>query len=262
MRWTDPMSRRGFVGLSMLLYAGGAAVTVVRCVTMAPGGTPMPGGWVLSMTWADLCGRSRPLAVAAFVGMWLAMTLAMMLPSLAPVLSRYRASLHASPARRDGLTLVVAAGYFVVWMLLGLALYPLGVALVAIESRQPALAQRVPLAVGAIVLAASVLQFSGWKASILARCRHAFARGTVLPAKADAAWRQGVRLGFHCVLCCAGPTAVLLAAGIMELRAMIVVAAAVTLERLAPSGRRAACAIGFVGVLVGALMIARELAPV
>jgi predicted metal-binding membrane protein len=51
--------------------------------------------------------------------------------------------------------------------------------------------------------------------------------------------------------------AVLLVIGVMDLRAMAAVVAAMTLERLAPDGERAARAIGFVVVIAGLCLIAR-----
>ena len=79
----------------------------------------------------------------------------------------------------------------------------------------------------------------------------------VLSAGAGAAWRHGLRLGLHCVACCAGLTAILLVIGVMDLRAMAVVAAAITAERLAPAGERVAQAIGVVAVGAGLLLTAR-----
>jgi len=46
----------------------------------------------------------------------------------------------------------------------------------------------------------------------------------------------GLRLGVHCSMRCVNLTAILVAIGIMDLRAMAVVTAAITPERLAPSG--------------------------
>jgi predicted metal-binding membrane protein len=51
--------------------------------------------------------------------------------------------------------------------------------------------------------------------------------------------------------------AILLGLGVMDLRAMAVVAAAVTVERLAPAGGRVARATGAVAVGAGLLLIAR-----
>jgi predicted metal-binding membrane protein len=137
------------------------------------------------------------------------------------------------------------------------AAFPLGVALAAVEMEEPALARAVPFAVGAVVLVAGLLQFTAWKARHLACCREAPGRGRTLPADAGTAWRHGLRLGLHCSLCCAGPMTILLVIGVMDLRAMAVVAAAITVERLAPAGERVARAVGAVVVGAGLFLIAR-----
>jgi predicted metal-binding membrane protein len=54
--------------------------------------------------------------------------------------------------------------------------------------------------------------------------------------------------------------AILLVIGVMDLRAMAVVAAAITVERLAPAGKRVARATGAVVVGAGLLLIARAAA--
>ena len=70
--------------------------------------------------------------------------------------------------------------------------------------QQPALARAVPIAVGVVVLMAGALQFTAWKARHLACCREAPGRDRALWADAGTAWRHGLRLGLHCVHCCAG----------------------------------------------------------
>ena len=55
--------------------------------------------------------------------------------------------------------------------------------------------------------------------------------------------------------------AILLVVGVMDLRAMAAVAAAMTFERLAPAGDRAARAIGAVVVVAGLYLIARAAGP-
>jgi predicted metal-binding membrane protein len=190
--------------------------------------------------------------------MWLAMMMAMMLPSLVPMLWRYRQAVgRAKRARLGPLTALVGVGYFAVWTLLGLAVFPLGVALAVVEMQQPALARAVPIAEGAVILVAGALQFTAWKAHHLARCRTAPERGRALPADAATAWRHGLRLGLHCSRSCVGLTAILLVLGVMDLRAMTVVTAAITAERLASDGERVARAVGAVIVVAGLLWIAR-----
>jgi predicted metal-binding membrane protein len=72
---------------------------------------------------------------------------------------------------------------------------------------------------------------------------------------ANEAWKQGTRLGVHCILCCAGLTSVLLVNGMMDLRAMAFVTLAITAERLAPFPDRIAQAIGVVIVIRGLWML-------
>ena len=225
----------------------------------AMGGMPMPGGWTMSMAWMRMPGQTWPGAAASFIGMWVVMMVAMMLPSLVPMLLRYRQALgREDEARLGPLTAIAGAGYFFVWTVFGMAVFPLGAALAAIEMQQPALARAVPTATGVVVLIAGALQFSAWKAHHLACCREAsaFARAEI-SASFGEAWRHGLRLGLHCSSCCAGLMAILLVVGVMDLRAMAVVTAAITVERLAPAGDRVARAIGAIVVVAGLFLIAR-----
>ena len=251
--------RRAFLAVSALLFAASAAWTIVWCASMsAMGGMPMPGGWTMSMAWMRMRGQTSVGAAASFLGMWVVMMVAMMLPSLVPMLGRYRRAVGGTGETRLGhLTALAGVGYFVVWGVLGMVAFPLGVALAEVEMRQPELARAVPLAVGAVVLIAGALQFTAWKARHLAGCRDSPAHGVALPADAGTAWRHGLRLGLHCIQCCAGLMAILLVIGVMDLRAMVVVGGAITVERLAPAGERVARATGVVVVGAGLFLIAR-----
>jgi predicted metal-binding membrane protein len=248
-----------FFGVSALLFAASAALTIAWCKSMsAMGGMPMPGGWTMSMAWMRMPGQTWPGTAASFLGMWSVMMVAMMLPSLVPRLWRDRQPVGSTGEARLGLlTALVGVAYFFVWTVFGMAAFPLGVVLAAAEMRQPALARAVPLAVGVVVLMAGALQLTAWKARHLAYCRGGPGSGCTPPADAGTAWRQGMRLGLHCSRCCAGLMAILLVIGVMDLRAMAAVAAAITVERLAPAGERVARAIGAVVVAAGLFLIAR-----
>jgi len=151
------------------------------------------------------------------------------------------------------------------------AAFALGSALATFEMQVPALARAVPIASGVVVVVAGVLQFTAWKARRLACCRSTPGHGLKLQAlqglkafkalKADpgTAWRHGLRLGLHCSTCCAGLTAVLLVMGVMDLRVMAAVTAAITIERLAPVGERVARVIGVVVVVTGLVLIVRAM---
>jgi predicted metal-binding membrane protein len=241
------------------MFATSMTLTITGGSSMASmGELPMPGGWVLSMTWMPMCGRTWPDVAVAFVGMWLSMMVAMMLPALLPMLWRCREAVDQSgPSRPDRLTALVGAGYFAVWLVLGIAVFILGAAFAAIAMRWPTLARAVPIASGMVVLAAGMLQFTAWKARHLARCRAT----SVSAAAIVTCWRHGLHLGVRCSLSCAGPMAILLVGGVMDLRVMAVVTTAITIERLAPDGERAARAIGVAFAVAGLLLVARALLP-
>src|ERR1700681_4809627 len=256
---SERASEHAFLGVSALLFAASAALTIVWCASMsAMGGMPMPGGWTMSMAWMRMPGQTWPGAAASFLGMWVVMMVAMMLPSLVPMLWRYRQAVGATGETRLGrLTALVGVGYFFVWTVFGMAAFPLGIALAAIAMQQPALARAVPIAVGVVVLIAGSLQLTAWKARHLACCRQAPGRGGPLSTDVGTAWLHGLRLGLHCSHCCASLMVILLVIGVMDIRAMAVVAAAITVERLAPAGERVARAIGAVIGVGGVLLFAR-----
>jgi predicted metal-binding membrane protein len=250
-------SHRAFLGVSALLFAASAAVTIAWCASMsAMGGMPMPGGWTMSMAWMRMPGQTWTAVAASFLAMWIVMMVAMMLPSLVPMLWRYRQAVDRRGETHFGrLTALVGAGYFLVWTVFGI--FPLGAALAALEMQQPALARAVPIAAALVVLIAGTLQFTAWKAHHLACCQPAPGRDRTLPADSGTAWRHGLRLGLHCSQCCAGLMAILLVIGVMDLWAMAVVAAAITIEHLTAADKRVAQAIGAVVVAAGLFLIAR-----
>jgi predicted metal-binding membrane protein len=250
-------SQRAFVGACAALFAASTAVTIAWCRSMAAmHDMPMPGGWSMSMMWMRMPGQTWPGVATAFLGMWLVMMVAMMLPVLVPMLWRYRLTNAATNhAHGGGLTAVVGAAYFFVWTLFGAIAFLIGAILTSLEMQLPMLARAVPGAIGAIMLIAGILQFSAWKLHHLACCRGMPARCAPLRADARLAWRHGLRMGLHCVHCCFGLTTLLLVVGVMDLRAMALVTAAISAERLAPGGVRAAQFIGAVLVAAGLFLI-------
>jgi predicted metal-binding membrane protein len=188
------------------------------------------------------------VGAAAFLAMWVAMTALMMAPSLAPMLWRYaRAVDGAGGVRRASLTTLVGTGYLGVWTVLGAVAFPLGIA--------PSHAA--PLAAGVVVALAGAWQLTPWKAHHLACCRRALAPARAPRADAVSAWRHGLRLGLECARCCGNLMVVSLALGVMNVRAMAVVGAAIAAERLAPAGVRVARAIGAIVVGAGIYLVAR-----
>lgn len=235
------------------------------------GAMAMAGSGTMSAVWMPMSPQGWAGAAASFLGMWTLMMAAMMLPSLLPVLWRYRRAVgRTGETRLLFLTALVAGGYLLVWTICGVGAYPLGALVRTATMRHPALGRALPLATALIVLAAGALQLTRWKARHLACCRafsraccreirggESLGRSRALPARAVTAWRHGLRLGWHCSQCCAGLTTILLVTGIMDVPAMLAVTAAITLERLAPAGERAARAIGVMALGAGLLLAAR-----
>jgi predicted metal-binding membrane protein len=239
-----PRSLRGLIVGA--IFAACAAATVWWCTSM-PAGMPMPGGWTMSMAWMRMPGASWISAGAAFVASWALMMTAMMMPSIAPVLLG-----HRRPVR-------VALAYFGVWIGAGVLVYPAGAAIAAGVMSSREIAARVPLAIGAACVIAGLVQLTRWKMRELARCRDrsccAIGRR---PGPRDA-WRDGARIGGHCVRCCAPAMTVLCVLGVMDLAPMAIVGAAISAERLAPRPRWIVRATGAAAIAWGALAIARAL---
>lgn len=252
-------SNQAFLGVAALLFVASAATTIVWCASMsAMGGMPMPGGWTMSMAWMRMPGQSWAGAAAMFLGMWIVMMVAMMLPSLVPMLWRYRQAVATTGETRLGrLTVLVGIGYFLVWTVIGAVVFSIGVAVSAIAMTQPAVARAVPIAAGAVALIAGWLQFTQWKFFHLACCRPVLVRAHTLANDAAGAYRYGVRLGLHCAKCCGSLIAILLIVGVMDLVAMAVVAVAITAERVLPAGERVARIIGIAIIAIGLFLIAR-----
>lgn len=255
---------RRFFAVCALLFAASAASTAVCCASMSRmGEMPMPGGWSMSMVWMRMPDQTWLGAGASFLGMWVVMMAAMMLPSLVPMLWRYRRAIaSADRACIDRLTWLAGLAYLLVWAGIGAVVFALGAALATSVMRVPALARAVPLAAGWLLMIAGAVEFSAWKARHLACCQNMPYPGQVLAAHAGTAWRHGLRLGLHCSCCSAAAMMVLLVFGVMDLRVMAIVAMAITAQRFATSARHAIWAIGAATIGAAAVLIAIEVAAV
>src|SRR5205814_9242511 len=120
---SEPASEHAFLGASALLFAASASVTIVWCASMSTmGGMPMPGGWTMSMAWMRMPGQTWLGAASSFLAMWVVMMVAMMLPSLVPMLWRYRrAVVRIGESRLGWLTALVGAGFLFMLTIFGMA---------------------------------------------------------------------------------------------------------------------------------------------
>jgi predicted metal-binding membrane protein len=186
--------------------------------------------------------------------MWVVMMVAMMQPSFVPALLGYRRLLRQAHVGRLGTpTMLAGVGYFLVWASSGAVVYLLGVGLMAAEMQWPALRPLVPGAGGVVLLVAGALQLTAWKTRQLERCRGGLLCGRAPSGTGWSACRDGVRHGVHCCLCCAGFMLALLGYGMMNLGAVVGIAALITLERVARRPEHTARAAGIVLLAAAAL---------
>jgi predicted metal-binding membrane protein len=193
------------------------------------GTMPMHGDGMMFM---PMPGQSWIGAAASFLVMWTAMMAVMMLPSMAPMLWRHRGSLGADGIHREARTGLVGLGYIAVWIVVGVVVFSIGAALASVEMRWPPLVRTEPVVRIAVVVLAVVVQLRRWRARIIGRPA---APGYIheSPRSLGEAWRNGLEQGVLCARSCSALVAIQLALGIMDLRVMAVVTAAITADRLA-----------------------------
>jgi predicted metal-binding membrane protein len=246
----EPARQWGLFATCAAIFIGASAATVWLCDTPACCSTiPMPGGWSLSTLWTPASGQSWLAAGGSFVGMWIVMMMAMMLPSLSPILMNCR--------RRGGETVhatLVAGGYFFIWTIVGVVLFPAGAMLAHLALRSESISRAMPVASGVALLLTGLNQFAPWKSRQLDCCR------AQPPSELDSAraLRFGLHLGAHCVGCCLGFMLMLMVLGVMNLTAMLLVTIGITLERLVAHPIRIARGTGAAIAIAGLVMIGRR----
>ena len=234
-----------------VVFVGAVAATIMLA-------DPMHAGHA-SMMWMSGSGQAWLAAGAGFMRMWVVMMAAMMLPSLTPMLLRYRrAAAETGEIRIGTSTALLGLGYSLVWMVLGAVTYPFGAAVATVAHELPSVSYAGPLTVGVLVLIAGLLQLTEWNAHHIACCRE-LADARTPKRDRRTPWRQGLDLGVHCVCCSALPMAILLVSGGMSLITMSIVTAAMTLERVTINGARVARALGALVIPMGLILIARAI---
>ena len=146
-RASEGNAEHAVLAVSSLLFAASTTLTIVWCASMsAMGGMPMPGGWTMSMAWMRMPEQTRAGAAALLLGMWVVMMVAMMLPSLVPMLLRYREAVTSVGETRLGLIMGV----------MDLRVMAVVTAAITAERLAPA-GERVARAVGVGVVGAGML---------------------------------------------------------------------------------------------------------
>ena len=197
------------VAVLLILAAGAWAATV----TIARGMSGMTG--------------TMGLGLAAFVAIWTLMMAAMMLPSVAPTAALYARTVQS---RRTVRLAGMVAGYLAVWAVTGLPAYGLAWMTGSLTGQHPSVAHVLAIVTFAVV---GAYQLSPLKDRCLAHCRSPLALllhyGSYRGRSRDL--RVGLHHGGYCLGCCWGLMVILIAVGVMNLVAMVGLAALVLVEK-------------------------------
>ncbi len=218
----------------LLLSAAGAWIAIVA---LSYGMGAMPG--------------TMGLGVIAFVGVWTLMMAAMMLPGVVPFASFYTRRFTEHRPRR---LLAFAAGYLLAWCVIGLPAFGLA----WITERLVAHDATAATALAAIIfLSCGVYQLTPFKDRCLALCRSPL--GFTLKYSAyhgpGRDLRAGALHGLFCTGCCWALMLVLLAFGLMNVFAMLAVAAVVLIEKAWRGGVGFARAVGVASIVLAIVVV-------
>jgi predicted metal-binding membrane protein len=237
-------------------------VALAWAALLAWGQSPY-GRFLSHESLADVGGLSlRYAGVAAiFVVAWTLMTTAMMLPTALPLLLLFRRLTAARP-NAALLTAAVVAGYLLTWALFGAVAHlgDLGIHLAVSQSHW--LEDRSWLIAAGTVTLAGVYQFTPLKYFCLDKCRSPFSfivshwHGK---APAVEALRLGVSHGVFCVGCCWSLMLLMFAVGAGNLGWMLVLGAAMSVEKNLPIGRSLSLPLGVLLLAAGAGIFAANI---
>lgn len=204
-------------------------------------------------------GPGTPLgSLGWFTGIWVTMMAAMMLPSLAPT-----AAVFSATARRDGSRILLfAAGYLLVWSVVGLAAYGLFELGSSLFAGTLAWHRGGRWLVASVLLVAALYELTPAKRAFLSRCRGSlpFSSASRKATRGDA-FALGARSGGSCLGCTWALMAALFALGVMSLAWMGMIAALVAIQKIGPWGRGARLASAAILVLlaVAILLVPHEI---
>ena len=191
------------------------------------------------------------LGAGSFAAIWALMMAAMMLPSMTPFASLYSRTFTDGRGSRVG---AFASGYLIVWNPGGAARLWAGVAAGRLAGGHSA-----PATAAAVVIfaACGAYQPTPLKDRCLARCRSPL--GFMLKLSAYQGRTRDLRAGLYhgtfCLACCWALMALLVAFGLMNVIAMVVLAGAVLAEKTWPSGARVSRALGIAALALAIAVI-------
>ncbi len=202
------------------------------------------GDWTASGPAALLC-QAVPagdvvVPMVLYATAWILMTAAMMLPTTLPLVNAFGRLTALRPDHGRLLTLLLL-GYMTAWGTFGLLVHALHSAMLSLLASVPALAWHAWLIGVATIALAGAFQFSKLKYRCLEKCRTPLSfimarwRGQ---AQAWHAFALGAQHGLFCVGCCWALMLLMFGLGAGSLGWMLLLAAAMAIEKNVRWGRR------------------------
>ena len=196
--------------------------------------------------------RGNAVLMLVFVAGWTLMVVAMMLPTSLPLVALFRTLVRGRPDR-TWLTVLLIAGYLVVWTLSGILVYSGDWILHgAVEQSMWLEANVVPFIGAGTLIMAGLYQFTSLKYKCLDKCRSPLSfitehwRGS---HERSQSFLLGAHHGLFCVGCCWSLMLLMFAIGAGSLGWMLVVGTVMAIEKNMPWGRKISTPLGV--VLVG-----------
>ena len=198
------------------------------------------------------------MALSSYVLMWTLMMAAMMLPSIAPLATRYYRMIRSYKLFGS---LFFAAGYLVIWSLTGVLAFFAAWFTEKVLILEPSVQVFI---VAAIFSACGIYQFSPLKNACLKVCRAPFSM-----LLKYASWRgpfRHFRVGLHhgvfCIGCCFFLMVLMFVFGVMNIAAMLVLTIVIAVEKHTAEEKILSRAVGIVCFLFAiAVFLLPELAP-
>jgi len=192
-----------------------------------------------------------------YVAGWTLMTMAMMLPTTLPLLGAFE-RLVGERADRAVLLASVIAGYLAVWLAFGVAAHAFDYGLHRAFDRSAWLQANAWVFGAGPLLLAGAFQFSRLKYRCLDKCRTPVSFVVQHWRGGGRRWQSlliGAHHGAFCVGCCWALMLLMFAVGVGSLGWMLLLGAAMAIEKNAPWGRRFSAPLGATLLTWGTLIV-------
>jgi predicted metal-binding membrane protein len=229
----------------LLGVAGGAWLVSAQLATPDMRQGVLTGAATMSASSQMGMPGAMSMGLGVFIATWAVMMVAMMVPSFVPAIRRFDTWAHTE-GQSGGATVLLLAGYLLVWSAVGSVAY---LAVHAFQSWLP-VGSMTALRTGAVLLVvAGVYQLTPLKQACLRHCRSAH-RGMASPVSTRAqgslrAVRAGLWQGVYCLGSSWPLMLLLLLVGMMNFVWMGVVTAVIFVEKVVPNGEVASKVVGW-----------------